>query len=100
MRRVLRGVTGWLPLLLTTTVALGACGWRDSVLTLRADAGGAGADAAGLVLEECPAVPGAPSAVAPIPTRAQVALQRTELTAYLHFGLNTFDGTEYGNPAV
>ena len=43
---------------------------------------------------------GAPSGVAPLPTPAQVALQRAELTAYLHFGLNTFDGTEYGDPAI
>jgi alpha-L-fucosidase len=93
-------MTGWLPLLLTSTVALGACSWHDSVLTLRGDAGGAGPDAGGLTFETCAAAAGAPSAVAPIPTPAQAALQRTELTAYLHFGLNTFDGTEYGNAAV
>jgi len=27
----------------------------------------------------------------------QLAYQRSELTAYLHFGLQTFDGTEYGD---
>jgi alpha-L-fucosidase len=27
----------------------------------------------------------------------QIAYQRSELTAYLHFGLQTFDGTEYGD---
>jgi alpha-L-fucosidase len=100
MRRDITGMTGWLSLLLTSAVALSACGWRDSVLTLRADAGGSAPDTGGLILEECPIAPGAPSAVAPTPTPAQVALQRTELTAYLHFGLNTFDGTEYGNPAL
>ena len=38
-----------------------------------------------------------PKGVAPIPTVQQIAYQRTELTAYLHFGLQTFDGTEYGD---
>ena len=94
-------MTGWLRFLLPCGIALSACGWRDSVLTLRADAGGgAGVDAGGPAIQTCPPAPGAPSGVAPIPTPAQIAFQRTELTAYLHFGLNTFDGTEYGNPAV
>jgi len=70
------------------------------VLTLRADAGVAGPDAGSLILEECPIASGSPSPLEPVPTPAQVAFQRTELTAYLHFGLNTFDGTEYGNAAV
>jgi alpha-L-fucosidase len=35
--------------------------------------------------------------VVPVPSAVQVAYQRTELTAYLHFGMNTFDGTEYGD---
>jgi alpha-L-fucosidase len=38
-----------------------------------------------------------PKGVAPIPTLQQIAYQRSELTAYLHFGLQTFDGTEYGD---
>ena len=38
-----------------------------------------------------------PKSVPPIPTMQQIAYQRTELTAYLHFGLQTFDGTEYGD---
>jgi len=38
-----------------------------------------------------------PKGVAPIPTVQQIAYQRSELTAYLHFGLQTFDGTEYGD---
>jgi alpha-L-fucosidase len=32
-----------------------------------------------------------------LPSAIQLAYQRTELTAYMHFGLNTFDGTEYGD---
>jgi alpha-L-fucosidase len=93
-------MTGWLRFLLTCGVALTACGWRDSVLTVRTDAGGAGPDAGGPIIQACAAAPDAPPGVAPTPTPAQVAFQRAELTAYLHFGLNTFDGTEYGNPAV
>jgi len=38
--------------------------------------------------------------VPPIPTPAQAFFQRAELTALFHFGLNTFDGTEYGSAAV
>jgi alpha-L-fucosidase len=89
-------ITGWLWLLLTCGVTLGACGWRDSVLTVR----GGGADAGGPAIQSCPTAPGAPPGVAPLPSPAQVAFQRTELAALLHFGLGTFDGTEYGNPAV
>jgi len=38
-----------------------------------------------------------PKGVAPLPTTQQMAYQRSELTAYLHVGLQTFDGTEYGD---
>ncbi len=38
-----------------------------------------------------------PTGFGPLPTTAQVAYQRAELTALMHFGLNTFDGTEYGD---
>jgi alpha-L-fucosidase len=96
-------MNGWLRLLvvLTSGAAVGACGWRDSVLTVNTGGGGgAGADAGVAVIPSCPAVQGAPSGLAPTPAPAQVALQRTELAAFLHFGLNTFDGTEYGNSAV
>jgi len=79
-------------------IALSACGWRDSVLTILADDAGSSPD--GPAIQSCPAAPGAPSGTAPLPSPAQVAFQRTELTAYLHFGLQTFDGTEYGNPTV
>jgi alpha-L-fucosidase len=34
-----------------------------------------------------------------LPSAIQLAYQRTEMTAYTHFGLNTFDGTEYGDSA-
>jgi alpha-L-fucosidase len=42
---------------------------------------------------------GGPTGVEPLPTPAQVAYQRAELTAFMHFGLNTFDNTEYGDSA-
>src|SRR5437868_4735723 len=94
-------MTGWTRMLLTSVVAFSACAWRDSVLTVRAtDGGNPAADAGSPSPRTCAALPGSPSAVGPTPTPAQIAFQRTELTAYLHFGLNTFDGTEYGNSAV
>jgi alpha-L-fucosidase len=58
------------------------------------DAGSGGAPSA---TQGCPQVGGGPAAVGPLPTRAQVAYQRTELTAFVHFGLETFDGTEFGD---
>jgi alpha-L-fucosidase len=39
----------------------------------------------------CPDVAGGPPAVAPQPSARQLELQRLELTAYIHFGLATFD---------
>ena len=50
-----------------------------------------------LEIPTCPAQPGAPISALPTPTPAQAAFQRAELTAFMHFGLNTFDGTEYGD---
>ncbi len=55
------------------------------------DAGDGGA------AEVCGAQSGGPSPSTPVPTAAQAAYQHTELTAFLHFGLDTFDGTEQGN---
>jgi alpha-L-fucosidase len=40
-----------------------------------------------------------PPGVDPLSTPRQIAYQRAELTAFLHFGLQTFDGTEYGDAA-
>jgi alpha-L-fucosidase len=34
-----------------------------------------------------------------MPTMQQIDYQRTELTAFIHFGLQTFDGSEYGDPS-
>jgi hypothetical protein len=93
-------ITGWLRLLLTCGVTLCACSWHDSVLTVRGGGGTGGSDAGSPAIPSCPASPGAPPGVAPLPAPAQVAFQRAELAALLHFGLGTFDGTEYGNAAV
>jgi alpha-L-fucosidase len=87
---------------LIATVALVACNNEHSlgVLDLGGRDAGAidvGSDAA--AIPSCPGLPGSPAGVAPLPTPAQAAYQRTELTAYLHFGLNTFDGTEEGAPS-
>jgi alpha-L-fucosidase len=62
-------------------------------------AGGSGAGGARSPPDtrSCPGVPGAPTGTEPLPSPDQVAYQRTELTAFVHFGLGTFDGTEYGD---
>ena len=52
-----------------------------------------------LTFPSCPTMAGAPAAVGPLPTTAQVAYQRSELAAFVHFGLQTFDGTEQGDPS-
>ena len=50
--------------------------------------------------QSCPSQPGGPAGEALLPSSAQLAYQRTELTAFIHFGMATFDGTEQGNLAV
>jgi alpha-L-fucosidase len=42
---------------------------------------------------------GGPPAVTPVPSPEQASYQHTELTAFIHFSLATFDGTEQGNTA-
>ncbi|HZL17158.1 MAG TPA: alpha-L-fucosidase, partial [Polyangia bacterium] len=42
---------------------------------------------------------GGPPAVTPVPSPEQASYQHTELTAFIHFSLATFDGTEQGNPS-
>jgi alpha-L-fucosidase len=48
----------------------------------------------------CPSLPGGPTGTQPLPSVPQLSYQRTEMTAYIHFGMATFDGTEQGNLAV
>jgi alpha-L-fucosidase len=49
--------------------------------------------------QTCPSLPGAPTGTAPLPSPAQLSYQRTEMTAFIHFGMATFDGTEQCNPS-
>lgn len=44
-----------------------------------------------LAIASCPSLPGAPAGIAPLPTSKQLALQRLELAAFMHFGVETFD---------
>ncbi len=53
--------------------------------------GGCTGDRVVIGAQMCPDVSGGPPGVGPLPSPKQVALQRFELTAYLHFGLATFD---------
>ena len=47
----------------------------------------------------CPSLPGAPSGTAPLPSAAQLAYQRTEMTSFIHYGLATYDGQEQCSPS-
>ncbi|HEY5958365.1 MAG TPA: alpha-L-fucosidase [Polyangiaceae bacterium] len=42
-------------------------------------------------LESCPNLPGSPKGIPPLPSTQQLALQRAELMAFIHFGVTTFD---------
>jgi len=77
------------------TALLAGNGCSSSVNALFRDGTG-GSSSGG---QSCPGLSGGPMGMAPIPTATQVAYQRTELMSFLHFGLNTFDGTEYGDTA-
>jgi alpha-L-fucosidase len=61
--------------------------------------GGAGGAGGGGGPQACPSVPGAPTATSPVPSASQLAYQRTEMTAFIHFGMATFDGTEQCTPS-
>jgi len=69
-------------------------------------AGGAGQPGIqpdGSFLTTCPNLlhssTGGPSALTPVPSPEQASYQHTELTAFIHLSLATFDGTEQGNPS-
>jgi alpha-L-fucosidase len=53
----------------------------------------------GPVLSDAPGVP-TPDPVAPIPSLDQLSWQTQELSAFLHFGLNTFSNQEQGDGSV
>ncbi|MGD0836627.1 MAG: hypothetical protein ABSB49_08300, partial [Polyangia bacterium] len=92
------------------TTALGSSTGGGAGGATEADAGSSdsagslpGIQADGTFVPTCPnlfqADAGGPSAVTPVPSPEQATYQHTELTAFLHFSLATFDGTEQGNPA-
>lgn len=58
---------------------------------------GAGGSTGGI--QACPSLPGAPAGTPPLPSPAQLSYQRTEMTAFLHFSLATYDGSEQGSPS-
>jgi alpha-L-fucosidase len=47
----------------------------------------------------CQAFPGAPAGLAPLPNPGQAEFQHQEMSGFIHFGLETFDGTEQGDPS-
>ncbi len=60
--------------------------------------GGTGTGGTGEI-QSCPSLPGAPTGTQPLPSAAQLSYQRTEMTAFIHYGLATYDGSEQGNPS-
>jgi alpha-L-fucosidase len=66
-----------------------------------ASAGQPGIQPDGSFVSTCPNLfqsnSGGLPAVAPVPSPEQASYQHTELTAFIHFSLATFDGTEQGN---
>lgn len=82
----------------------GASGKGGSVGTGGSATGGAAGGSSGYTtIPACPGFyagsDGGPAPLKPVPSQAQEAYQHTELTAFIHFGLDTFDGTEQGNTA-
>ena len=59
---------------------------------------GSGTGGTGGILS-CPSLPGAPTGTPPLPSAAQLSYQRTEMTAFIHYSLATYDGSEQGNPS-
>jgi alpha-L-fucosidase len=60
-------------------------------------AGGSSAGGSGDSLT-CPAQSGGPPGTPPLPTPAQLAYQRTEMTSFIHYSMGTYDGKEQGDP--
>ena len=50
-------------------------------------------------IQTCPSLPGAPTGTPPLPSASQLSYQRTEMTAFIHYSLATYDGSEQGNPS-
>ena len=49
--------------------------------------------------QACAALSGGPTASGPVPTPAQLAFQRAEMTSFIHYSMATYDGNEQGNPS-
>lgn len=96
--------------LLFVPVALSACSSSVRALARQdaavvEDAAAAGPDAVvpsdsrvARTVRRCPAWTGAPSGLAPLPSPPQAEFQRDEMSGFIHFGLETFDGSEQGDP--
>jgi alpha-L-fucosidase len=61
--------------------------------------GTTGTGGAAGALQACAALSGGPTASGPVPTPAQLAFQRAELTSFIHYSMATYDGSEQGNPS-
>ena len=81
------------------TVAVSGSGCSSSVNALYREGTDSGHVPIVTPIQSCAVLQGGPATILPAPTAPQVAHQRTELSAYIHIGLNTFDGTEYGDSA-
>ena len=93
---MLKPQTGLMAFTLGTVIVSGN-GCSSSVNALYREGGDSGHVPIITPIQGCPTLAGGPTGVQPLPSAPQVAHQRTELTAFIHFGLNTFDGTEYGD---
>jgi len=49
--------------------------------------------------QSCPSLPGAPTGTPPLPSPPQLSYQRMEMTAFIHYSLATYDGSEQGSPS-
>jgi alpha-L-fucosidase len=49
--------------------------------------------------QACAPLSGGPTASGPVPTSAQLAFQRAEMTSFIHYSMATYDGSEQGNPS-
>jgi len=70
----------------------GATGSGGAIIGTTGAGGAAGS-------QTCASLPGAPTGTLPLPSAAQLSYQRTEMTAFIHFGLSTFDGSEQCSPS-
>ena len=70
--------------------------WCKSIYLCSALAASGCVEQTGPVLSDTPSVP-TPDPVLPLPSPEQLAWQTQELSAFFHFGINTFSGKEQGD---